>query len=211
MEGAEGCETVRSLATIAILAGGKSSRFGGIDKQEAPIGGESLGRRAAKNALSSGCSVLVVGRNPVPYADLPVEMTEDVIPGFGPLSGLHAALLCARTEWVYLMACDMPFFSADWLDAALSRADGEALAVVARRGDFIEPFHALYSRKLAGVIETILAGNSSDPGCCSLVRLVRRTRHIEVPEADVRAFSPDWRLFSSINRFEDLISLQVLE
>lgn len=195
---------MRLQVTIAILAGGKSSRFGGIDKQEIVAGGETLGRRAAKNGLGSGCPALIVGRNRLPYKDLPVAFADDLLPGFGPLSGLHAALSASMTEWVYLMACDMPYFSGPWLDYLLSLAGDDFHAVVAQSGVHVEPFHGLYSRKLAGYIETLLKDAAQSPRRLSLAGLVRESPHRTVPESLVREYTPDWRLFSSVNSPADL-------
>ncbi len=202
-------ETAVKTVTIAILAGGKSSRFGGTDKQEIPLNGEAMGRQVARNALATGRAVTVVGRNRKPYEGLPVAFTEDLIPGFGPLSGLHAALSRSETEWLYLLACDMPVFSREWLSYLLGCAgtgsgSGTPQAVVAQSGRYIEPFQGLYSRRLLGRLEDIFAESSGFPGHFSFARLIKEAPHHIVPEDVARGFSPDWRLFCSINSQEDL-------
>ena len=195
--------------TIAILAGGKSSRFGGIDKQEILLNGEKLGRIVALNALSAGGDVIVVGRNHAPYEALPVIFTEDVVAGFGPLSGLHAALAKARTDWVYLVACDMPFFDLSWLDYLLACAEGSgALSLTARFESHLEPFHALYSRRLIGSIDKIFGEGGEARRHFSFARLIESAPHQLIPESIARKYSPDWRLFRSINTPEDLEALQ---
>lgn len=195
--------------TIAILAGGKSSRFHGVDKQEILFNGRKLGRVAAKNALSAAFPVIVVGRNHSPYEGLPVIFTEDIHPGFGPLSGLHAALSRSESAWVYLMACDMPFFSQEWLRYLLSLSPGtEALAIAARSGAYAEPFQALYSRDLIPRLESILAESPASPGRFSFSRLIGEVPHHLVPEAAARGYSPDGRLFRSVNTPSDLEALQ---
>ncbi|HWR11397.1 MAG TPA: molybdenum cofactor guanylyltransferase [Rectinemataceae bacterium] len=191
--------------TIAILAGGRSSRFGGIDKQEIQLNGEALGRTAAKNALCAGCDVMIVGKNRRLYEGMPVGFAEDIRPGFGPLSGLHAALSCSRTEWILLIACDMPNFSLEWLKYLLTRAaEGSSEVVVAQSGRYIEPFQGLYSRGLLGRLEDIFADTPDSPGLFSFARLLREAPHHIVPEAVAREFSPDWKLFCNINSREDL-------
>lgn len=203
---------LRRMVTIAILAGGESRRFGGVDKQGIDFKGESLGRRAARNALSAGCPVLVVGTNRLPYEGLPLRFTEDDLPGRGPLSGLHAALRAAETSWVYLVACDMPFFSLDWFDELLSRAgQGRAPIVAARRGGFLEPFQALYARELVERIALMLTERRETPRRCSLARLIAETPCDTVPETVVSSFSPDGRIFLSANNPEELRYLQALE
>lgn len=203
---------LQEAVTIAILAGGGSRRFGGIDKQGLDFRGESLGRRAARNALASGCPVLVVGRNRQPYDGLPLRFAEDAFPGKGPLSGLHAALSASETPWVFLTACDMPFFSQAWLDELLVRAGrGGALAVAARRNGFIEPFQALYARELAERAALMLADRREAPRKRSLANLIAEIPRQEVPESVVAAHSPDGRIFLSANSPEELKYLQALE
>lgn len=66
----------------AVLAGGRSSRFGS-DKALAALGGHTLLERAVASLEAQCDSVIVVGRGDV--ADRPR-------PGMGPLGGINAAL-----------------------------------------------------------------------------------------------------------------------
>jgi molybdopterin-guanine dinucleotide biosynthesis protein A len=77
----------------AVLAGGRSSRFGS-DKALAELGGHTL-LALAVDALSGCCEqVVVVGRETAPAPTLP----DWPHPGMGPLGGLAAALHLARDE-----------------------------------------------------------------------------------------------------------------
>jgi molybdenum cofactor guanylyltransferase len=77
----------------AVLAGGRSSRFGS-DKAMAELGGQTLLARAV-DALSGFCEhVVVVGRETAPAPTLP----DWPRPGMGPLAGIAAALHLARDE-----------------------------------------------------------------------------------------------------------------
>ena len=77
----------------AVLAGGKSTRFGS-DKALAELAGESLLIRAV-DMLSGWCEkVVVVGREEAPAPTLP----DRPHPGMGPLGGIAAALYDARDE-----------------------------------------------------------------------------------------------------------------
>jgi molybdopterin-guanine dinucleotide biosynthesis protein A len=77
----------------AVLAGGRSSRFGS-DKALAELGGHTL-LALAVDALSGWCEhVVVVGREAAPAPTLP----DWPHPGMGPLGGLAAALHHARDE-----------------------------------------------------------------------------------------------------------------
>jgi molybdopterin-guanine dinucleotide biosynthesis protein A len=77
----------------AVLAGGKSSRFGS-DKALAELDGHTLIARAV-DALSGWCEyVVVVGRELAPAPTLP----DWPRPGMGPLAGIAAALHLARDD-----------------------------------------------------------------------------------------------------------------
>ncbi|MEQ1495065.1 MAG: molybdenum cofactor guanylyltransferase [Novosphingobium sp.] len=77
----------------AVLAGGKSSRFGS-DKALAEFCGETLLIRAV-DLLSGWCEkVVVVGREDAPAPTLPDRPRADM----GPLGGIAAALYDARDE-----------------------------------------------------------------------------------------------------------------
>jgi molybdenum cofactor guanylyltransferase len=208
----ERMSSLRPEVTFAVLAGGRSSRFGGNDKQELLFEGEMLGRRVARQALSFGSPLIVVGSNPRPYAGLELLLVGDKHPGFGPLSGLHAALDASSTPWIYLLACDMPFMEAAWLDCLLGLAAGEgadANAIVAERQGKIEPFHALYARSLLPRLDEFFDGPRLDPRRYSPAALIRETKGFLVPEKTVLRCSPDWNIFRGINDAEELRALSL--
>lgn len=99
----------------AVLAGGRSSRFGS-DKAAATWNGRSLVDHAAALIGQHVDRVVVVG--PGGIADLPE-------PGLGPLGGIAGALDFAASEGfasVLTIGCDMPRAPADLVVALLRRA-----------------------------------------------------------------------------------------
>ena len=85
----------------AVLAGGRSSRFGG-DKALAEFDGHTLLSHAV-DALSGWCEhVIVVGRETAPAPTLPDWPRA----GMGPLAGIAAALHHARDEgYEFVLTC----------------------------------------------------------------------------------------------------------
>src|SRR5207247_7361811 len=57
------------------------------------------------------------------------RVVTDLVPGRGPLGGLHAALLEARGDTVFVIACDMPYVTAPFIAYLFSLA-GEVDIVV---------------------------------------------------------------------------------
>ncbi len=81
----------------------------------------------------------------------------DIVPGCGPLGGLHAALTSARGEAVFLLACDMPYVTAP-LAAYLCSLAAEAAIVVPQTERGYHPLCAVYTRACLDTVAARLAG-----------------------------------------------------
>ena len=140
------------MFSAAILIGGKATRFEGRDKSALIIDGLTILSRqlAALNGVApdGNIDVMLVGARPAGEVPASVRVVPDLVPGCGPLSGLHAALSSARCEATIMLACDMPFVSAPLLRHLLSLAggaDGPDI-VVPRTNRGYHPLCAVYSR-----------------------------------------------------------------
>jgi molybdopterin-guanine dinucleotide biosynthesis protein A len=74
------------------------------------------------------------------------------------LAGIAAALAATHWDWNLVVACDLPYLSAEWLEWLLSRAfrsRGEAVVPQTKRG--IEPLAAVYRRECGVPIAAALA------------------------------------------------------
>src|SRR5437016_4504800 len=97
------------MLTAAILAGGRASRFGGRDKSALVVDGRTIfDRQVAELSQIAGEILLVGGMIPPEPPATPgvaarrpvVTPIADLMPGCGPLGGLHAALTAARNAVV---------------------------------------------------------------------------------------------------------------
>lgn len=95
---------------VVILAGGRGSRLGGVDKAAVRVGGRALLDRTLE-AVSAGDPVVVVG--PPRAADREVVWTREDPPGAGPLAGLAAGLrkVPAAADLVAVLAVDHPYLT----------------------------------------------------------------------------------------------------
>ncbi|RZT41621.1 molybdenum cofactor guanylyltransferase MobA [Cupriavidus agavae] len=123
----------RDDITGLILAGGRGSRMGGVDKGLQPFQGQPLVRHTlARLAPQAGTLLISANRNADTYAALGLPVIHDDLPGFaGPLAGMLAALAQCRTGWMVTAPCDTPFLPLD-LVARLARAieaEGADLAI----------------------------------------------------------------------------------
>jgi molybdopterin-guanine dinucleotide biosynthesis protein A len=83
----------------------------GRDKMALDFGGSSLLRSAVARFSRFFDTVLVSVASPGAYGGEGFTTVPDIIPGRGPLSGLHAALTYTRDGGVFLSAGDLPFAS----------------------------------------------------------------------------------------------------
>lgn len=137
-----------------ILCGGTSSRMG-QPKGLLKVGTQPLLVRIAELVQPLVSTVAVVG-SPKSYADLDLHVIEDADLGIsrekgktmGPLCGIASALMSTQTEWNLILACDLPYLSADWLDWLLARAMASSRQIVMpRTAGGLEPLAAVYRRE----------------------------------------------------------------
>jgi molybdopterin-guanine dinucleotide biosynthesis protein A len=123
-----------------ILTGGASRRMG-TDKSQLLIDRQTFTDRISETLLQLTNSVTIVGRH-ANNSTLP--SIPDVYPQWGALGGLHAALTTCTREWALVVACDLPFVTAElFLALARLRLDHEAVVPVQSDGH-PQPLAALY-------------------------------------------------------------------
>jgi len=133
--------------TVAIQAGGTSQRMRS-DKGLAPFLGRPLISRVVDRLVPMADELLVTTNHPENYAFLGVRLEIDLLPGRGALGGLYTALSVAQHSLVAVVACDMPFASAELLQAECDLlVEGDYEAVIPRTLQGMEPFHAVYRRQ----------------------------------------------------------------
>ena len=130
-----------------ILAGGRNSRMGGIDKAFLRVGGETIFDRTLSVLRRCFANIVVVSNTPEKYSGYAVDVTPDELVGLGPLGGLHAALGRISTRYAFVTACDMPYLREEPIRYLVSRLREQDAIVPHWDGD-IEPLHALYAARL---------------------------------------------------------------
>ena len=135
------------MLTLAIQAGGKSSRMG-QDKALLPFRGVPLVQYVMQRLAPLADEIIVTTNAPEEYAFLGVPLFPDIIPERGALGGLYTALKCASQPLVAVVACDMPFASYPFFDAATRlMSTREADVVIPQTEHGFEPLHAIYRRE----------------------------------------------------------------
>ncbi len=131
------------LFSAAVLAGGRSARFG-RDKARFIYRGKPL-LAYVLASLSHAAERFIVANNPYPEFGLPV--VADVIRAGNSLSGLHSALIHAQHDWLALAACDLPYLTPAYWELLLQFRE-QAPIVMVRGQQGVEPLAALYHQRL---------------------------------------------------------------
>lgn len=140
--------------TGILLAGGKSRRMG-EDKRFLLVGEQSLFERTLAVLQSIFQTVCVVIAQDSPPLEAEVPVFRDLVAGCGSLGGLYTGLKQAHTEYVFVVACDMPFLNPILVRYMVSLRDKTDIVMV-RLEQGLQPTHALYSRRCLPVMEGML-------------------------------------------------------
>ena len=135
------------MLTVSIQAGGQSARMG-EDKALKTFLGRPLIQRLIERLSPIADEIIVTTNRPEAYSFLDLRLIPDLKPGRGALGGLYTAIASATHPSVAVVACDMPFASATFIETA-SRflVEEEADVVIAKSNEGYEPLHALYRRE----------------------------------------------------------------
>lgn len=140
--------------TGILLAGGKSRRMG-ADKRFILVGEKTLFERSCAVLCELFEEVCVVIAQDSPSLQAEVPVIRDLIPDCGSLGGLYTGLRWAKTQHIFLAACDMPFLNPDVIQYMVSVKD-QADIVIGRWAARLQPTHAVYGRNCLPVIEEMM-------------------------------------------------------
>ncbi len=201
----------KSKITGLILAGGRGTRMGSVDKGLQPFRGSTLVQHVLQRLAPQVSTVAINANRNLPRYQLlagNVPVLPDWLDGFeGPLAGLQIGLQFCPTELLLTVPCDSPLLPddlAERLHAALVAQDADvALAVTMRPRDGestpqpqLHPVFALLKASLLPQLEDYLASGER--------RMERWYKTLRV--AEVRFEQDD--AFSNINTVEELQALE---
>jgi len=195
------CDGVSAI----VLAGGRSSRFGG-DKLAAIVDGRTLLQRAIEAVAHVADEVILViatGASPrVPAIAPPLVIVRDARPFAGPLAGLHDGAAAATHPNLLVVGGDMPDLQPAVLRLLIQSIAEGAEAAILGDADTHAPIHPLplaLARSGLPHIDALLAADRT-----SLRALIATLRTIHVPAARWRALDPDGRTRHDVDVPSDL-------
>ncbi|MFO1267497.1 MAG: molybdenum cofactor guanylyltransferase MobA [Rubrivivax sp.] len=189
-----------ATVTGLVLAGGRGSRMGGVDKGLQLLDGRPLVAHALERLRPQVAALAInANRNTEAYAAFGVPVWPDALADYpGPLAGMLAGLAGIEgtgSEWLVTVPCDTPRFPVDLVARLLvaARAAGvrAAMPVTANAevtgGDagapLPQPVFCLLHRSLRPALEAALAAGER-----KIERFTRAQGQVLVPFDDAQAF-----------------------
>jgi len=143
--------------SIAILAGGKSSRMKGNDKGLMEFNSTSVLSRIIGIANEYSSDVFVIANNNIDsYRLIHEPVYSDILDDFqGPLSGIYTALNKSKNKKVIVLPCDGPFIKTEYFQKLISCDRKERIQVV-KTGNRLQPVYALIDSYLEDDLKVFL-------------------------------------------------------
>lgn len=189
--------------TGLILAGGRGTRMGGVDKGLRPFrGAPMVSHVIARLAPQVGALMINANQNRDTYEGFGLPVREDELGGFeGPLAGVQTGLNHCTTDYLVTAPCDSPFLPEDLvarLAEALSANNADVAVAVTGDGQTLQrhPVFCLMKRSLLPHLSDYLAN-----GGRKIETWYRSLPYVEVRFADESAFR-NINTLEELNRFE---------
>lgn len=185
------------LVSGIILAGGKSRRMGGINKALLEIGGQSIVERVRAALAAVIQDIAIITNTPEDFRFLGLPMFGDLIQDCGSIGGLFTGLYQCSTSHGFFVGCDMPFLNEEVI-AHMVRLIAHHDVIIPRIEGRLEPLHAIYSRRCLPYVRELILNED-----LAIINLFPKVKLLEVPQADLAVFDPDFRFIMNINTRED--------
>jgi molybdenum cofactor guanylyltransferase len=180
----------REDVTGMVLAGGRGSRMGGVDKGLQVHHGMPMALHAILRLAPQVEQVMVnANRNLGAYDAFGVPVWPDTVPDYaGPLAGFLAGLEHCETPYLVTVPCDTPNFPEDLvarLSASLMR-DGADIAMAATQGEHGLQVQPVFCLLKSSLLESLVRFIES--GYRKIDRWTAQHRCVAVPFDDDGAF-----------------------
>jgi molybdopterin-guanine dinucleotide biosynthesis protein A len=189
------------MLSVCILAGGTSQRMG-RDKALISFLGRPLIRQVVERVRPIASEIIIITNDPEKYQFLKLPIIKDKVTGAGALAGLFTALSAAASNYVAVLACDLPFVNIELIRTELDLLlAGSADVVIPQSASGFEPLHAIYNREAClPWIERALVDKQK-----RLISWFDKVNVRVITREEVGAFDPDHTAFVNINTPEELV------
>ena len=160
--------------TVGILAGGKSTRMG-ENKALLRLEGERILKRHIKE-FEGAYPVLISGAKKGLYEDFGAPVVYDEHKEIGPIEGIRRLLAESGSDYVFVLASDMPFVTKKLLSYIAEFISSDCDAYVITDEEHIQPLCAIYHKRILPDIEEVI-----EEGNFRIRELLKRVRTKYIP------------------------------
>lgn len=130
--------------TGIVLAGGKSTRMG-TDKAFLKLNGKPFISHILETVQEFTNEVYIISDNQK-LDGMGTHRFPDLIPGLGPIGGIHTGLFHSKTTYNLIVACDTPFLSKETITQLILGMDKEHDVFVVQCEDVVMPLIGIYQK-----------------------------------------------------------------
>ncbi len=198
------------MMTGIILSGGKNLRFNQVNKAFLKIGSETIIENIIKKFKLLFNEILIVTNAIEPFkylnyqlSNYSIRIVKDIIPDKGSLGGIYSGLVNSKSEYNFIVACDMPFINIKLVNYLLEHVDGYDI-VIPRLNDRslpnngFETLHAVYCKSCIGHIEKQIRD-----GNLKIIDFFSEVKVKEITEDIIKQFDLQLLSFFNINTEDD--------
>lgn len=193
----------KSISAV-VLAGGSSSRMG-QNKALLKLGSATMIERVVFSLQPLFKETIVVTNNPKEYNMIKnVRFVRDIKKPEvkSSLVGLYSGLSSANTDYIFVVACDMPLLNIPLIEFMKDKINNQDI-LIPKVNNFFEPLHAFYSKTCLGSMKNQL--EKKDYKILNFFSMV----DVEiVDELTIKQFDPHLNSFLNINNYEEYMTFK---
>ncbi|SFU57405.1 molybdopterin-guanine dinucleotide biosynthesis protein A [Clostridium sp. DSM 8431] len=142
-----------------VLAGGKSSRMNGNNKAFLSYNNKSFLENII-DALEDIDNIYISVDNKEKYKDLKFPLIEDEYKDIGPIGGMYSAFKKIDSDFIIVIACDMPLISKDFIKFLKEYIRKEdSCLIIEDSENRLYPLGGIYNKKILPIIEDMIKKN----------------------------------------------------
>lgn len=171
----------------------------GRDKAFLQLGGKSLIRWVLKVHQELFDQVIIVADSKERFRGVPCPVVCDLLPNRGPLGGIYTGLEYAKSERIFVTACDLPFLKPVLIRHLISLMQGYEAVIPYCEGHW-HPLHAVYSKRCRLIFEYWMKGREY-----SIKNLIPNLLVQKVEESELRVYDSDLASMTNLNTPRDFL------
>jgi molybdopterin-guanine dinucleotide biosynthesis protein A len=194
------------MITGVILAGGENRRFPSLKafiKIANYKDNHTIIERNLKLLKGIFNEVFISTNMPEKYFYLDAPLIGDVLPSRGPMSGIYSSLINAKSDCIFVIACDMPFVKREVVSVICEKhlemsSIKQVDATIPVFNDEPQPLFGVYCKTALPYLENCILNEKT-----SMKRLLSEINTNFIGESDIMKIDPTGRSFVNINTMED--------